>query len=106
MHTQNRKVFMLNNERPCGSKEELLCAYADAAAAVTLSGPTSFAPAIGEAVDMCRSTGKYFVLILIADGLMVSCKHRRYSTFVRRTSRLRCMLLLRRAPRVRPVALR
>ena len=63
---------MLNNERPCGSKEELLCAYADAAASVTLSGPTSFAPAIGEAVDMCRSTGKYFVLILIADGLMVS----------------------------------
>jgi hypothetical protein len=68
--TQNRHVFMLNNEAPCRSKEELLAAYADAAAAVTLSGPTSFAPIIREAVDVVRSKGKYHILIIIADGLM------------------------------------
>ena len=69
--TANKRVFMLNNEQLCQSKEELLCAYADAAASVTLSGPTSFAPIIYEAIDTCRSTGKYHILVIIADGLMV-----------------------------------
>lgn len=56
--TSNRSVFMLNNEQVCCNKEELMCAYADAAAAVTLSGPTSFAPIINEAIDVTRQTGK------------------------------------------------
>jgi E3 ubiquitin-protein ligase RGLG len=70
VQTQNKKVFMLNNEHPCNSKEELLCAYNDAAAAVTLSGPTSFAPIINEAVDVCKQRGKYHILVIVADGLM------------------------------------
>ncbi len=67
--TQNRKVFLIHDQ-PCHSKEELLAAYADAASSVTLSGPTSFAPIIHEAVDVCRLRGKYHILIVIADGLM------------------------------------
>lgn len=66
--TGNRHVFMMNNEEMCHNKEQLLAAYADAAANVTLSGPTSFAPCIYEAIDVCRSTGKYHILFIIADG--------------------------------------
>jgi len=70
IETQNKFVFELNNGAPCRSKEELLQAYADAAANVKLSGPTSFSPIIREAIDICRSTGRYHILLIIADGLM------------------------------------
>lgn len=68
--TTNKKVFLLNSERPCKTKQELLNAYSEAAAHVTLSGPTSFAPIIYEAMDVVQSLGKYHVLVIIADGMM------------------------------------
>jgi E3 ubiquitin-protein ligase RGLG len=69
-HTSNKKVFLMNNEKPCHSKEELLAAYADAASNVILSGPTSFAPIIYEAIDVCKATSKYHILFIVADGMM------------------------------------
>ena len=68
--TSNKNVFLVHDQ-PCRSKEELLSAYADAASSVTLSGPTSFAPIIHEAIDICKATGKYHILVIVADGLMV-----------------------------------
>lgn len=70
LHTGNHSVFMMNNGQACHSKTELLDAYATAVQNVKLSGPTSFAPIIYEAIDQCKATGKYMILFIIADGMM------------------------------------
>lgn len=39
-----------------------------------IAGPTSFAPVIDAAVDIVeKSNGQYHVLVIIADGQVVTC---------------------------------
>ena len=45
------------------------CRYREIVPTLTLSGPTSFAPAIHKALELVKETNEYHILIIIADGL-------------------------------------
>jgi len=46
--------------------------YAKLTPTVKMAGPTDFAPIIREAVRICHHTGKYHILVIIADGQVTS----------------------------------
>lgn len=56
---------------PCRGFTEVLHRYEEIAQAVTLGGPTDFAPIIHKAVEIVRRLKKYHILIVIADGQVV-----------------------------------
>lgn len=57
------------DEVPCHGLPAVLARYVDIARSVALAGPTSFAPIIRKAVEVVRSSGNaYHILVLIADG--------------------------------------
>ncbi|MEW5305626.1 MAG: hypothetical protein WDW36_008156 [Sanguina aurantia] len=60
--------FMPNNQ-PCQSLDTLVHRYRELAPHVRLAGPTSFAPAIYEAIRAVAASGnQYHILLLVADG--------------------------------------
>ncbi|CAG9460257.1 unnamed protein product [Pedinophyceae sp. YPF-701] len=64
------KLFCLNDaNQPCQGLDECLWRYRQVSPHVKLSGPTSFAPAIYEAMHtVAESGGQYHILLIIADG--------------------------------------
>uniref|UniRef100_A0AAV1UG03 RING-type domain-containing protein n=1 Tax=Peronospora matthiolae TaxID=2874970 RepID=A0AAV1UG03_9STRA len=48
--------------------ESLRARYREVVRDVIMAGPTSFAPIINEAVNLVNRTGKYHILVIIADG--------------------------------------
>lgn len=66
--TKDHSVFPLMEESPCNGVEEVLQRYTRAVASVALSGPTSYAPLIRKAIEIVKDTGKYHILLIIADG--------------------------------------
>lgn len=59
----------LPNRQPVHTFERVLQQYAAIAQAATLSGPTSFAPAIHKAIEtVAESRGQYHIAVIIADG--------------------------------------
>eukprot|EP00210_Caulerpa_lentillifera_P001460 g1401.t1 len=68
--TQDRAVFsFLANNQPAQGLESLIQRYLQLAGMVTLSGPTSFAPLIRQAMrDVYNSGMRYHILLIIADG--------------------------------------
>lgn len=67
--TKDTDVFpLLDDDSPCQNIEEVLARYTRAVKSVSLSGPTSFAPIIQKAINVVRDTGKYHVLLILADG--------------------------------------
>ena len=66
--TKAHSVFPLLEESPCKGVEEVLTRYTRTVCSVSLSGPTSFAPIIRKAIEIVEQTGKYHVLLIIADG--------------------------------------
>jgi hypothetical protein len=58
--------------RPCRGLEEALARYREITPSVQLSGPTSFAPVIYEAIRLVRETRSYHILIIVADGQVTS----------------------------------
>lgn len=66
--TKDKKVFPFISDRPCNGIEEVLVKYAQTAQYVQLSGPTSFAPIIREAIKIAKETREYHILIIVADG--------------------------------------
>ncbi len=73
--TADHSVFSLNPSRGdgvCRGMGEVLRMYTAAAQSARLSGPTSFRPLVDAAIDVCRRTGQYHILIIIADGQVVN----------------------------------
>jgi len=70
IRTKGRTVFWFeDNAEPCRGFERVLARYAEIAPYVQLSGPTSFAPAIREALKIIKkSDGGFHILVIIADG--------------------------------------
>ena len=76
--TKDTSVFsFVEGDRPCYGLNQAVEAYRSLVAptspggksAVRLAGPTSFAPLIRRAMDICASMGnRYHVLLIIADG--------------------------------------
>lgn len=56
------------DDQPCASLDQALDRYASIAPAVSLSGPTSFAPLIRKAIEIVQDSGEYHCLVIIADG--------------------------------------
>lgn len=54
--------------RPSNGVKEVLERYAELATTVKLSGPTSFAPQIREAIRIVQEERAYHILVIIADG--------------------------------------
>jgi len=66
--TRDKRVFPFLPDRPCNQFGEVLSLYKDIAKTVQLSGPTSFAPIIYEAINILREERSYHILVIIADG--------------------------------------
>lgn len=66
--TSDQRVFSFYDHGPCNGLGDLLERYADIVPQIQLSGPTSFAPAIKQAIEIVKQTGQYHILIIIADG--------------------------------------
>ncbi|KAH3748623.1 hypothetical protein DPMN_183069 [Dreissena polymorpha] len=64
---KDKHVFPLSPE-PCSSFYDILCAYNTKTKHVKFGGPTSFVPVITEAIRIVKETGKYHILIIVADG--------------------------------------
>jgi len=65
--TGDHSVFRLGNG-DCDGLDDLMGRYSSITPNVTLSGPTSFAPIIREAIKIVRETKEYHILLIIADG--------------------------------------
>lgn len=56
------------NDEPCAGLPEVLSRYAEIARTVNMSGPTSLAPLIRQAIKIVRETDEHNILLIIADG--------------------------------------
>lgn len=67
--TKDHSVFPFKPDgEPCQGLKEVLDRYKHHAATVRMSGPTSFAPAIREALRIIQTSGGYHILVIVADG--------------------------------------
>jgi len=70
--TKDKQVFALD-PNPCRGFQEILTSYSVTVPRITLSGPTSFAPLIYQAIHKVKeSGGGYHILLIIADGQVTS----------------------------------
>jgi hypothetical protein len=65
--TSDKRVFALE-PNPCRGFQEILTSYSNTVPRIILSGPTSFAPLIYQAIQNVKQTGGYHILLIIADG--------------------------------------
>jgi len=70
--TSDKKVFPFIPGKPCFRFTEVLEKYNEITPVVVLSGPTSFAPLIYEAIKVVKDTKSYHILVIIADGQVTS----------------------------------
>jgi len=69
LRTKDHSVFPFKEDgTPCRGLQDVLESYAAQARTVKMSGPTSFAPAIKEALGVVQKKQGYHVLIIVADG--------------------------------------
>jgi E3 ubiquitin-protein ligase RGLG len=52
----------------CRGRDDLVATYRETIPYQTLSGPTTFIPLINDAVERCKTTKKYHILLIITDG--------------------------------------
>jgi E3 ubiquitin-protein ligase RGLG len=73
--TKDKGVFpFFPDNRPCNTFREVLSRYTEITPLVQLSGPTSFAPIINEAISIVRQSKEYHILVIIADGQVTSAR--------------------------------
>jgi len=73
--TKDKGVFpFFLDGRKCVGFEEVLRRYNEIAPNVVLSGPTSFAPLIREAIKIVKEEKSYHILVIIADGQVDNIK--------------------------------
>ncbi|KAJ1381821.1 Zinc finger, RING-type [Sesbania bispinosa] len=68
--THDQEVFSFHSDHtPCHGFEEVLACYQKIVPNLKLSGPTSFAPVIEDAIDIVeKNRGQFHVLVIVADG--------------------------------------
>lgn len=73
--TEDRAVFSyFEDERPARGFEEVLSRYRELVPHVKMQGPTSFAPAIQQAMKIvAQNNNDYHILLIIADGQVTRC---------------------------------
>jgi len=73
--TKDKKVFpFMQDGSPCHTFQNVLKRYEEITPFVQLSGPTSFAPLIREAISIVSQKKSYHILIIIADGQVENVK--------------------------------
>lgn len=73
--TKDTGVFpFFPDARPCRGFSEVLLRYTEITPGVKLSGPTSFAPIIHQAISIVRNTRSYHILVIVADGQVTNEK--------------------------------
>ncbi|KAL4221123.1 hypothetical protein ACF0H5_019382 [Mactra antiquata] len=70
--TRDRGVFPFLTGSYCHGFHSVLSAYDSIAQRVHLSGPTNFAPLINAAIDIVKNTKSYHILVIVADGQVLS----------------------------------
>eukprot|EP01114_Cavostelium_apophysatum_P014376 TRINITY_DN3714_c0_g1_i1.p1 TRINITY_DN3714_c0_g1~~TRINITY_DN3714_c0_g1_i1.p1 ORF type:complete len:288 (+),score=39.88 TRINITY_DN3714_c0_g1_i1:33-896(+) len=66
--TKAHSAFPFFPDRPCYGFQEALDRYTEITPNIQLSGPTSFAPVIYEAINIVKTQKDFHVLLIIADG--------------------------------------
>lgn len=68
--TRDESVFcFMADDQPCRDLNQTMERYGSIAGAVSLSGPTSFAPLIRKAIEIVEDSKlQYHCLVIIADG--------------------------------------
>ncbi len=69
--TRGTKVFPFSPQ-PLNGFVSVLERYREICSTVILSGPTNFAPAIRQAIEIVKETREFHVLLIIADGQVTS----------------------------------
>jgi len=73
--TKDTGVFpFFPDSRHCRGFNEVLLRYTEITPGVKLSGPTSFAPIIHQAISSVRATRSYHILVIVADGQVTNPK--------------------------------
>jgi E3 ubiquitin-protein ligase RGLG len=73
--TKDKGVFSFYpDNRPCNGFGEVLHRYTEITPHVQLSGPTSFAPIINEAIRIVKHSREYHILVIVADGQVTSAR--------------------------------
>lgn len=75
--TTDKSVFPFFPDRPCYGFEEVLQRYSQITPGIVLSGPTSFAPLIREAVNIVIHQRAYHILVIVCDGEVVNVNETR-----------------------------
>lgn len=76
--TRGQGVFPFwPDRRPARGLDEVLARYNEITPYVVLSGPTNFAPAIRQAVQIVQASGEYHILVIIADGEVIQVQETR-----------------------------
>ncbi|KAL3891758.1 hypothetical protein ACJMK2_004007 [Sinanodonta woodiana] len=66
--TKGKAVFSLKETGNCKGFNEVLDIYNAVTPTVAMSGPTNLAPLIKKAIEICKETKKYHILVIAADG--------------------------------------
>jgi hypothetical protein len=73
--TKDKAIFsFFEGGKPANGFQEVLNRYCEITPNIQLSGPTSFAPLIREAIKLVKATKSYHILIIIADGQVDNVK--------------------------------
>jgi E3 ubiquitin-protein ligase RGLG len=72
--TKDRTVFPYLKDREAHTFTEVLKRYNELTPGMTLSGPTNFAPLIHEAIKIVKKKKSYHILVIVADGQVLSKK--------------------------------
>ena len=74
MSTSDKSVFPFWPDRVAFGVNEVLQRYNEITPKIVLSGPTNFAPIVRTAINICKETKQYHILVIVADGEVIKVK--------------------------------